>query len=102
HYLTHLDLNSFPTRRSSDLETFFPKLKRFLPSPTGVGLGFTLPFYYPLAMFLGAAIAAIAHAFSKEKAERYTVPISSGLIAGERSEEHTSELQSPYDLVCRL
>src|SRR5207248_10258051 len=22
--------------------------------------------------------------------------------AGERSEEHTSELQSPYDLVCRL
>src|SRR5437867_13172238 len=23
-------------------------------------------------------------------------------IVGERSEEHTSELQSPYDLVCRL
>jgi OPT family oligopeptide transporter len=67
----------------SVLETFFPKLKRFFPSPTGVGLGFTLPFYYPLAMFLGAAIAAIGHALSKEKAERYTVPISSGLIAGE-------------------
>jgi uncharacterized oligopeptide transporter (OPT) family protein len=65
------------------LETFFPKVKRFLPSPTGVGLGFTLPFYYPLAMFLGAVIAAIGHALSKENAERYTVPISSGLIAGE-------------------
>src|SRR5207248_11038829 len=25
-----------------------------------------------------------------------------GIFAGERSEEHTSELQSPYDLVCRL
>src|SRR5437867_7155503 len=24
------------------------------------------------------------------------------LLLGERSEEHTSELQSPYDLVCRL
>src|SRR5207248_8715874 len=24
------------------------------------------------------------------------------LAGGERSEEHTSELQSPYDLVCRL
>src|SRR5437867_9434643 len=24
------------------------------------------------------------------------------VIAGDRSEEHTSELQSPYDLVCRL
>src|SRR5207248_4783808 len=24
------------------------------------------------------------------------------LLAGSRSEEHTSELQSPYDLVCRL
>jgi len=67
----------------SVLESFFPKAKRFLPSPTGVGLGFTLPFYYPLAMFLGALIAWIAHALSKERAERYTVPISSGLIAGE-------------------
>src|SRR5207248_9973655 len=26
----------------------------------------------------------------------------SSWITGERSEEHTSELQSPYDLVCRL
>jgi len=34
-------------------------------------------------MFLGALIAWIAHALSKERAERYTVPISSGLIAGE-------------------
>src|SRR5207248_6307644 len=25
-----------------------------------------------------------------------------GNLAAERSEEHTSELQSPYDLVCRL
>src|SRR5437867_5138881 len=32
---------------------------------------------------------------AKRKARVYTPP-------GYRSEEHTSELQSPYDLVCRL
>src|SRR5437867_8110763 len=31
--------------------------------------------------------------------EPYTLPLST---KSERSEEHTSELQSPYDLVCRL
>jgi uncharacterized oligopeptide transporter (OPT) family protein len=67
----------------SVMEALVPKSKKFLPSPTGIGLGFILPFYYPLAMFLGALLAALAHKFSKTRAERYTVPISSGLIAGE-------------------
>src|SRR5437867_8119674 len=31
-----------------------------------------------------------------------TIPDGSRLQATLRSEEHTSELQSPYDLVCRL
>src|SRR5437867_9728200 len=30
------------------------------------------------------------------------VPVEAERRTGERSEEHTSELQSPYDLVCRL
>ena len=34
-------------------------------------------------MFMGAVIAAIAKASSPKKAESYTVPIASGLIAGE-------------------
>src|SRR5438094_10645991 len=29
-------------------------------------------------------------------------PHQAHMLAGLRSEEHTSELQSPYDLVCRL
>jgi len=65
------------------VEALLPKAKRFLPSPTGMGLGFILPFYYPLAMFLGASIAALGKLASRTRAERYTVPISSGLIAGE-------------------
>jgi OPT family oligopeptide transporter len=67
----------------SIVEALAPKARSFLPSPTGIGLGFILPFYYPLAMFLGASIAALARVASKERAERYTVPISSGIIAGE-------------------
>src|SRR5207248_8400813 len=35
-----------------------------------------------------------------EASQHFTRPIRSPLFP--RSEEHTSELQSPYDLVCRL
>lgn len=65
------------------LERALPKYKRWLPSPSGIGLGFILPFYYPFAMFLGAVIAEIGKRLSPEKAERFTVPIASGVIAGE-------------------
>src|SRR5207248_4861088 len=33
---------------------------------------------------------------------RFEVPVNAGAVIRNRSEEHTSELQSPYDLVCRL
>ena len=65
------------------LEAFVPKSKRFLPSPTGLGLGFVLPFYYPMAMFFGAVVAEVVKRMKPQTAERYIVPISSGLIAGE-------------------
>src|SRR2546426_3068816 len=51
-----------------------------------------------LAVVLGHEIA---HALARHGAER----MSQGLLAqagGSRSEEHTSELQSPCNLVCRL
>ncbi|CAN5701255.1 OPT family oligopeptide transporter [soil metagenome] len=65
------------------IEMAFPKVKTWLPSATGLGLGFVLPFYYPLAMFIGALIAAGAKKLSPQAAERFTVPVSSGIIAGE-------------------
>ena len=64
------------------LEKLLPKYKKYLPSPTGIGLGFILPFYYPLAMFLGAFLAFLGGKVSK-KSEEMIVPIASGLIAGE-------------------
>jgi len=57
--------------------------KRWLPSSTGVGLGFILPFYYPLAMFVGAAIATAVEKANAKLADRFVIPVSSGLIAGE-------------------
>lgn len=65
------------------LERALPKARAYLPSPTGVGLGFILPFYYPLAMFLGAVLGELGRRANKDRAERYTVPIASGIIAGE-------------------
>ena len=49
----------------------------------GIGLGFTLPFFYPLAIFLGAVFAEVAKYVNKAWAERYVVTIAAGGIAGE-------------------
>jgi uncharacterized oligopeptide transporter (OPT) family protein len=65
------------------LELAFPKHKKFIPAATGIGLGMILPFTAPLAMFLGAALAALLTRFNKAWAEKYLVPISAGTIAGE-------------------
>ena len=65
------------------LEKLFPKSKVWVPSATGVGLGLILPFYYPLAMFLGALAAWLAFKKNKDTAETYTVPFACGAIAGE-------------------
>src|SRR5438067_9488674 len=75
-------LHSFPTRRSSDLSVAgrtdscsslcFCVRRRFLKN--------CVPF-----LPCGLQIAGMAHSFS-----------------GIRSEEHTSELQSRFDIVCRL
>src|SRR5437773_5974500 len=81
----HLALNSFPTRRSSDL-AFEPEndtnLRRLMSVPeTQLGLG--IPAGTALAIRNGGE----------------TEIIGSGHV---RSEEHTSELQSHHDIVCRL
>jgi uncharacterized oligopeptide transporter (OPT) family protein len=54
-----------------------------VPSATGIGLGFVLPFFYPLAMFMGAVFSTVAQKVKKSWAERYLVAIAAGGIAGE-------------------
>jgi len=66
------------------LEEFGPRAWRpWLPSTTGLGIAGVIPAFNSFAMFAGALAA---WAFAKARpglAETYTVPVSSGLIAGE-------------------
>ena len=65
------------------LEHFVPKAKKFLPTPTGLGLALVLPFADSFAIFLGALTAWILQKARPDTAERHTIPFSSGIIAGE-------------------
>jgi len=65
------------------LEMAFPKAKKFIPSPTGLGIAFTITGYYSVSMFLGACLALALHRAKPKMAEEYVVPVSSGIIAGE-------------------
>src|SRR5207249_12026000 len=81
--LPHRYLHSFPTRRSSDLSAF-----NRASAPPG---------------------AELCHAILRLEEISFSLPVKIGkgtrsIRAGcsVRSEEHTSELQSRFDLVCRL
>ncbi len=65
-------------------ETYAPaEHRKWIPSPTGLGIAGVVPAFNSISMFLGA-LAAWLLAKSKPKVdEAYTIPVSSGLIAGE-------------------
>jgi len=65
------------------LERAFPKRAKYIPSPVGLGMAFTFNGFYSISFFLGACIReGLARARPKLNAA-YTVPVSSGIIAGE-------------------
>src|SRR5699024_12870050 len=82
-HVDHRDLPSFPTRRSSDLGLS-------QPDPLGRGIRPQLP----IRRHHCAAILRGRHGLRPWLPPR--------LCRQDRSEEHTSELQSRFDLVCRL
>src|SRR5207248_10113251 len=98
YYSVHTALHSFPTRRSSDLladfgvgyalaavtsrQIFFTRILR----PSGLHRMLALDRSAPPALHHSAQQPHLAKC----------------RVTRNRSEEHTSELQSPYDLVCRL
>jgi uncharacterized oligopeptide transporter (OPT) family protein len=65
------------------LELLFPKHKKWVPSSMGVGLAFVIPWFNSYSMFLGALAAYLWAKWREEQAERYTVALASGIIAGE-------------------
>src|SRR5207249_11331663 len=79
-YGHHRDLHSFPTRRSSDL----PSSRTQTSEPSRAIRRYS--------MLSGSCVACVrsCEASTRSRSSRW------------RSEEHTSELQSRFDLVCRL
>ena len=65
------------------LEYYVPKAGRYLPSAAGFGMAFVIPFFNSFSMFIGAVIAWIIYERARDKARMYTIPVSSGFIAGE-------------------
>lgn len=65
------------------LEKAFPRQRRFIPSATGVGLAFTINGFNSISMFIGACLALWLSKAKPKLHERYTIPVSSGIIAGE-------------------
>lgn len=65
------------------LEVYAPKkVKRFVPSVTGIGLGFVVAGFDSVSMFIGAVLAEIFERKSPKKAEDFTLAGASGIMAG--------------------
>ena len=64
-------------------ERLFPKHTRYMPSAIGLGLAWVIPFQNALSFAIGAAIAVVWMRWRRGSAERLTIPIASGLVAGE-------------------
>jgi OPT family oligopeptide transporter len=65
------------------LELRFPKQKKFIPSPVGLGLAFTISAFFAISMFIGACLTLMLERAKPKLAAEYVVPVSSGIIAGE-------------------
>src|SRR5207248_11741663 len=94
----HRDLPSFPTRRSSDLGETLRRLMKFNVTNGAVSITGNLVFMSLLVGRFGLPITG-ANVLSVAACSICNFFLADRIA---RSEEHTSELQSPYDLVCRL
>jgi uncharacterized oligopeptide transporter (OPT) family protein len=56
---------------------------RFLPAPTGLGIGMMVPGTVVFTMVLGSLLMSLWRRLDRRTAEKYAMPLASGLIAGE-------------------
>ena len=59
------------------------KWKKYVPSPTGVGIGILVPFAVVSTMFVGGLVGWFWEKKHKQSADVLMVPLASGFIAGE-------------------
>src|SRR5207237_8714377 len=100
--LSHHHLHSFPTRRSSDL--FVPGMgTRSWPwarTQARANCAGVEPFLLASSFTASASLRLASNAFSRKRG--FVRRQSRASKNSRRSEEHTSELQSHLNLVCRL
>lgn len=66
------------------IQGFLPaKARHYVPSAMGLGLAWVVPWYNALGFAIGAVIAWIWSLAHKKSADKYTIPIASGVVAGE-------------------
>jgi uncharacterized oligopeptide transporter (OPT) family protein len=66
------------------LEELVPRrFKKYTLSSTAVGIAWVIPAWNSISMFVGALLAFLLQKASPTKAERHTLSIASGVIAGE-------------------
>src|SRR5207249_1905875 len=65
------------------LDIWFPKHKKYIPSPTGLGIAFTVNGFNLVSFFIGSVLAMLIRNVWPKIGERYIIPVSSGIIAGE-------------------
>jgi uncharacterized oligopeptide transporter (OPT) family protein len=64
-------------------EKLFPKVRPWLPSAMGLGLGWVVFFSNALSFTIGALIAWLWRIVHRRSQEAFYLPVASGLIAGE-------------------
>src|SRR5207248_11773638 len=96
------DSHSFPSRRSSDLLSALSDRFLFIAASITISALATLIVWDALALEArdAAILGPLPIAARTITQSKLAAVIVFGAVL--RSEEHTSELQSPYDLVCRL
>ena len=60
-----------------------PKIARWVPSPTAIGLGMLIPGFAVVPIAIGAVLQAVWQKVSRGTEEVYNIPLASGFITGE-------------------
>ena len=60
----------------------FGRVRRWIPSPVGIGIAMIIPFTYSFSIFFGALIFAVLKLAMREKMEEYQFVIGASGIAG--------------------
>ncbi|HWM85346.1 MAG TPA: OPT/YSL family transporter [Kofleriaceae bacterium] len=65
------------------MTVFEDRFKRFMPSPTAIGIGMMVPGFVIFTMFIGGMLLLLWRAMSPRSAQQVSVPFATGMIAGE-------------------